>query len=204
MCFSLISWIFKKRDSADDNKDNKKPKKSQNRKKRAQSCISSLSGDDSYYYNDYETNKRKIYSNDFRKPKDNQNAKKFLKKPKHQNNFPLQNKKPEIYCYDQENRSFFLNDAFSQEISDFDTKRELNSKSEIFDNFEFPASLFNQNDIRKYFININHRNNCWREYDFPFDFSVQIFLLVPKMSRRIEDSKVFLPKDSELKYLVIF
>lgn len=209
---TILSWIFKKSDDKEQEKKNDAKKKNQqNRKKRAQSLKESVSNyssqDSSSYYNDYEYYKKHIYSNDFRRPKEHIPQRNIMKRPKHQNlNIsPINNdQKPEVYCYDEENRSFYLNNEISQEICEFDTRRNPNS-SENLNHNEFPSSFLRENKIRKYFININHRHECWREYEFPFDFSVQIILLVPREGKpriRMEDLKIFLPKESELKYLV--
>ena len=198
---TILSWIFKKSDDKEQEKKNDAKKKNQqNRRKRAQSLKESVSNyssqDSSSYYNDYEYYKKHIYSNDFRRPKEHIPERNIMKRPK---------QKPEVYCYDEENRSFYLNNEISQEICEFDTRRNPNSSEILNHNDELPSSILSENKIRKYFININHKHECWREYEFPFDFSVQIILLVPRERKSritMEDLKIFLSKESELKYLV--
>lgn len=113
----------------------------------------------------------------------------------------------EIYCFNQQNKSFIKDNDYSKDITDFDSnyEREMNSKSEFCEpKTEFPPNLLKDNHMKKAFVNINKKHQCWIEFEFPMSFSFAVYLFSPKKQPNIiENSLVLLPKNSALKYLVL-
>lgn len=160
---------------------------------------SKIESEISYY--DYENQKRKINSYSSKKMKNNQHnfiIKKENNQKKNQSYYP--GNAAELYSFNDKIKKYQRcnDEEISQDISRFDenTEREIidmDSKSQILENYDFP---------KKGFINFNHKHMCWREFEFPYDFSSTIYLVNSKNHNENMKPKILLPQNSALKYLV--
>lgn len=180
------------------------------KRKRSKSLIeeSAITSDSSSTFNDLEMQKRQTHSYNAKKnPHREHNILRKKDKSLKFQKFFYKGNNAEVYSYNENNQRFLRDNELSRDISEFDLKYEvdeMDSNSQFSENLDFPNSLLENNVLKKSFINFNHRHKCWKEFEFPFNFSVGIYLVHPRNKNKQKNPLVLLPKNCPLKYMVAF